>query len=134
MKKKGIFLLPGAGRPYAMGRIGSVFLADGAETDDTFSLSEWWLEPNTKGPGAHDQEEDSFFYVIEGTMTILLDDRWLEAPRGSFVFAPAGMTHDFENRSESRAGILAFSMPGGFEKEMPAIVNWFAEHPAASVR
>jgi mannose-6-phosphate isomerase-like protein (cupin superfamily) len=37
--------------------------------------------------------------VLEGTMSILLDDRWIEAPAGSFVLAPAGTTHDFENRS-----------------------------------
>jgi hypothetical protein len=37
--------------------------------------------------------------------------------------------HDFENRSSSRAGLLNFSMPGGFEKDMPAIAQWFAEHP-----
>jgi mannose-6-phosphate isomerase-like protein (cupin superfamily) len=129
MKRTGIFVPAGGGRAYPMGRIAAIFLADGAETGEKYSISEWWLEPNTKGPGAHAHDEDDVFYVIEGTMSILLGDRWIDAPRGSFVLAPGGMTHDFENRSAGRAGVLNFSIPGNFEPNMPAIVAWFADHP-----
>jgi len=59
----------------------------------------------------------------------LLGDRWVDAPRGSFILAPGGMTHDFENRSISRAGILNFSIPGNFESHMVGITAWFSEHP-----
>jgi len=82
-----------------MGRISALFKADGAETGNAYSISEWWLEPNTKGPGAHLHPEDYAFYVIEGTMSFLIGERWIEAPKGSFVLAPGGTTHDFENRS-----------------------------------
>jgi hypothetical protein len=34
-----------------MGRIAAVFLADGAETRERHSVSEWGLDPNTQGPG-----------------------------------------------------------------------------------
>jgi mannose-6-phosphate isomerase-like protein (cupin superfamily) len=112
-----------------MGRISAVFKADGAETDGKYSISEWWIEPHTQGPGAHSHDEDDVFYVIEGTMSFLIGDRWVDAPTGSFVLAPAGITHDFENRTSSRAGVLNFSAPGDFEESMPAIAEWFAEHP-----
>lgn len=69
------------------------------------------------------------FYVIEGTMSILVGERWIDAARGTFVLAPAGVRHDFENRGARRAGILNFSIPGGFENDMPAIAKWFAENP-----
>jgi quercetin dioxygenase-like cupin family protein len=69
------------------------------------------------------------FLVIEGTMSVLIDDRWIDAPKGSFVLAPGGVTHDFENRSSARAGVLNFSIPGDFEQNMPAIAQWFAENP-----
>ena len=134
MTRRGIFVAPGAGRQYPMGRIASVFLADGDETDNRYSMSEWWLEPNTKGPGPHSHDEDDVFYVIEGTMSILLGDRWIDAPRGSFVLAPGGMTHDFENRGDARAGILNVSVPGGFEEDMPGIAAWFAENPPPDAR
>jgi mannose-6-phosphate isomerase-like protein (cupin superfamily) len=125
----GIFLRPGDGRSYPMGRISAVFKADGAETRNRYSISEWWLEPHTRGPGAHSHEEDDAFYVIEGTMSFLLGDQWLDAPAGSFVLAPGGVTHDFENRSSSRAGALNLSIPGSFERHMPEIVKWFAVNP-----
>ncbi|MEY2934707.1 MAG: hypothetical protein RL033_5456 [Pseudomonadota bacterium] len=131
---KPIFLPPGGGRQYPMGRIAAAFLADGAETSDRYSISEWWLEPHTQGPGAHSHEEDDIFYVLEGTLSFLIDGRWLEAPRGSFVLVPGGMTHDFENRSSARAGALNFSVPGGFEEHMPGIADWFREHPPGDAR
>lgn len=124
-----IVLGPGAGRDYPMGRISAVFKADGAETGRRYSISEWWLEPNTRGPGPHSHPEDDVFYVIEGTMSFLIGDRWIEAPRGSFVLAPGGVTHDFENRGSGRAGVLNFYAPGTFEEHMPGIARWFAEHP-----
>lgn len=127
--RAGVFLLPGEGRSYPMGRISAVFKADGDETQKAYSISEWWMEPHTQGPGAHSHDEDDIFYVIEGTMSILIGDRWIDAPKGSFVLVPGGLTHDFENRSSSRAGILNFSIPGDFETDMPSISQWFAENP-----
>jgi hypothetical protein len=50
------------------------------------------------------------------------------------VLVPGGMTHDFQNRSEARAGVLNLSIPGNFEVNMPGIVQWFAEHPAGDAR
>jgi len=124
-----IVLAPGAGRAYPMGRISAVFKADAAETDSRYSISEWWLDPHTQGPGAHAHPEDDVFYVIEGEMSLLIGDEWVRAARGAFVLVPGGVTHDFENRGDVRAGILNLSIPGPFEPAMPAIVQWFAEHP-----
>ena len=124
-----IFLPPGAGRSYPMGRISALFKADGEETARGYSIAEWWLEPHTKGPGAHAHREDDVFYVLEGTMSFLVGDRWIDAPKGSFVLAPGGLTHDFENRGDVRAGVLNLSTPGTFEEHMPGIAAWFAENP-----
>jgi mannose-6-phosphate isomerase-like protein (cupin superfamily) len=124
-----ILLGPGEGRAWPMGRIAAIFKADGDETAGRYSVSEWWLEPHTQGPGAHAHPEDDLFYVIEGTMSFLIDGRWVDAPRGTFVLAPGGTVHDFENRSEARAGVLNLSVPGNFEAHMPNIAAWFAGHP-----
>jgi mannose-6-phosphate isomerase-like protein (cupin superfamily) len=127
--RSAIVLKAGEGRSYAMGRIAALFKADGSETAERYSISEWWLEPHTAGPGAHAHAEDDVFYVIEGVMSFFLDGKWLDAARGSFVLVPGGLTHDFENRSDARAGVLNFSIPGGFERDMPAIAQWFEAHP-----
>jgi len=98
--RKPIVLGPGEGRAYPMGRIDAVFKADGAETSAGYSISEWWLEPNTAGPGPHSHPEDDIFYVIAGTMSVRVGDQWTHASPGSFVLIPGGVTHDFENRGE----------------------------------
>ncbi len=124
-----VVLAPGEGRQYPMGRISAVFKADHDEAADGYSISEWWLEPHTKGPGAHAHPEDDVFYVLSGTMSVLVDTEWFEATTGSFVLVPGNVTHDFENRTSERAGMLNVSAPGNFEEHMPGISKWFIEHP-----
>ena len=132
--RKAVILPPGGGRAYPMGRISAVFKADEAETADAYSISEWWLEPYTEGPGAHSHAEDDVFFVLEGTMSFLVDDRWVDAAKGSFVLVPGGVRHDFQNRGAVRSGVLNFSVPGGFEPAMPDIARWFAENPPGTPR
>jgi mannose-6-phosphate isomerase-like protein (cupin superfamily) len=101
----------------------AVFKADGAETNDRYCVSEWWLEAGQPGPGPHAHEaNEELFYVVEGVMTFLVGADWIEAARGSFLRIPAGTTHDFENRSGTRAGVLNVFIPGGFEALMPRIM------------
>jgi mannose-6-phosphate isomerase-like protein (cupin superfamily) len=120
-----IFLPPGAGRAYDAGPMHAVFKADGAETDDRYCVSEWWLDAGQPGPGPHSHEaNEELFYVVEGTMSFLIGEEWGEAPRGSFLRVPAGTTHDFENRGDVRAGVLNVFIPGGFEILMPRIVGY----------
>ena len=121
-----IVLRPGEGRQYSCGPMRSVFLADGEETEDRYSVSIWRVDPRKPGPGAHRHEaNDELFYVIEGTMTFLVGDRHIDAPRDTFLRIPAGVTHDFENRTAHPASALNVFIPGGFESSMPAIVEWY---------
>lgn len=99
--------------------VSALFKADGSETADRYSISEWWLEPNTQGPGAHSHPEDDIFYVLEGTMSFLIQDRWVDAPKGSFVSAPGGVTHDFENRGYA-PGCSIFRLPATLSSICPA--------------
>lgn len=128
-----LFLRPGEGRTYPLGRMQAVFKADHGETGDAYSVSEWWLEPHTSGPGAHSHTDNTeLFYVLAGTASILAGEDWLEAPAGSFVRIPATVMHDFENRTDERVGLFNVFLPGGFEENMPAISKWFAENPPVS--
>ena len=121
-----ILLHAGTGRHYSCGPMQSVFLADGKETGDRYSVSIWWVDPGQPGPGAHSHEaNEELFYVIAGTMTFLVGDQHVDAAAGDFLRIPAGVTHDFENRTGSRAGVLNVFIPGGFESNMPAIVEWY---------
>ena len=126
-----VLILPaGEGRSYAMGSMRAVFKADESETGSRYSISEWWLEPGCTGPGAHSHEaNDEIFYVLQGTSRILTGETWHELSAGSFIRIPAGVTHDFRNETTEVAGLLNVFLPGGFERNMPMIVDWFAKNP-----
>ncbi len=48
--RKPIILSPAQGRVYPMGRMRAIFKADSEESVGRYSISEWWLEPRTRGP------------------------------------------------------------------------------------
>ncbi len=124
-----VVCLPGQGRTYRLPTMLATFQADEAESGDAYSVSEWRLEPNSEGPGAHSHEaNDEIFRIVEGTMSVLVGDRWVEAPAGSVIVVPAGVTHDFANRTDKHATLFNVFIPGGFEKNMPAIVKWYEEN------
>ncbi len=131
--RKPLIIQPAQGRHYGMGRMRAVFFADGDETGGRYSISEWWLEPRTRGPGEHSHANDHIFYVITGTLSLLIDGERTDAPRGSYAVLPGGVAHDFENRGAEECGFISINAPGGFEQTMPAIVEWFAKSPVGDV-
>jgi quercetin dioxygenase-like cupin family protein len=116
-----------------MGRMRATFFADTAETSAKYSISEWWLDPRTPGPGTHFHEDDHIFYVLTGTLSLLIDGQRTEATRGSYVLIPGGFPHDFENRGTETCGFISINTPAGFEQKMPGIVAWFADNPLGKV-
>lgn len=123
-----LVLVPGAGRSYPMGRLSAIFKAGGTETAGRYSILEWWLDPHTRGHGAHSHPPDDVFFVLEGTLSFLVGGEWVEAPSGSFVLVPGGVTHTFENRGDRRAGALNISAPD-LEDRMPSIADWILQRP-----
>jgi mannose-6-phosphate isomerase-like protein (cupin superfamily) len=125
--REAMIVPPGEGRLYEMGRMKAIFKADCDETGSGYSVSEWWVEPHTRGPGAHSHSDDHVFFVIEGTLNLIIDGTGSEAERGAYVVIPGGTPHDFENRGSVRCGFISLNVPGGFEKLMPRIAPALAE-------
>ncbi|MCR6639901.1 MAG: cupin domain-containing protein [Sporocytophaga sp.] len=124
-----LILTEGQGRIYNCGTMTAIFKADENETKEKYSISEWWMEPNSDGPGAHSHEDnDEVFYMLEGTISFLVGDKWIDANKGTFLRIPANTIHDFKNKTDHKAGVLNFFIPGGFERNMPSIVKWFEEN------
>jgi mannose-6-phosphate isomerase-like protein (cupin superfamily) len=120
-----IVLAPGAGRSYSIGPMTGVFKADGVETGDRYCVSEWSVDPGGDGPGAHSHPENvELFLVTRGTMSFLVGDAWLDAPAGTFIRIPAGVTHDFTNRTAEPAAAFNVFIPGGFEEPF---ASWVPE-------
>ena len=55
------------------------------------------------------------FYVLEGTLTLRLDDQTVDAGPGSFACVPPGVVHTFRNNSDGPVRLLNFNTPAGFE-------------------
>lgn len=124
-----LILAPGEGRIYNCGSMTAIFKADENETDEQYSISEWWLEPHSEGPSAHQHDDqDQIFYVLEGTVSMLAGEKWTEADKGTFIRIPRNTMHTFANRTAKKAGMLNVDIPGGFEKNMPSMVEWFKEN------
>jgi quercetin dioxygenase-like cupin family protein len=84
------------------------------------------LAPRGAGSPLHvHSREDEWFYVIDGELTLWIDDETIIAPAGSFVFGPKGIPHTFIVSSE-QARFLLVTEPAGFERFMRA-----AGEPAA---
>ena len=117
---------PGEGRVWPMGRLEAVFKADGAESAGRYSISEWWLEPHTAGPGPTRTPRTTSSTCSRGRSP----SRWATtgSRRRGGVRAGAGRcAHDFANRTATRAGFLNISVPGDFEPNMPGISAWFRD-------
>lgn len=126
-----IIIEAGGGRKYNCGKMTAIFKADEQETNEKYSVSEWWIDPQSEGPGAYKHEEnDEVFYVIEGTTSFLIGEEWINASKGTFLRIPANTMHDFANRTSERTGVLNFFIPGGFERNMPMIAQWFEDNSA----
>jgi mannose-6-phosphate isomerase-like protein (cupin superfamily) len=121
MLRKPIVVPPDQGRNYPMGRIRAIFKADTEETAHRYSVSEWWLEPRTRGPHIHAHPEDHVFYVIAGTLSLFLSNDWVHAAPGTYVVIPGETPHTFENQGSVPAGFISFNSPGGFEARMADI-------------
>jgi mannose-6-phosphate isomerase-like protein (cupin superfamily) len=123
-----IIVPPGGGRAYELGPMRGVFKADGPETQDRYCVSEWSVEAGQPGPGAHHHDaNEELFLVTEGTLWFLVGEQCVEAPAGTFLRIPAGVTHDFQNRSDARASAFNVFIPGGFEQQFR---GWVESGPA----
>jgi mannose-6-phosphate isomerase-like protein (cupin superfamily) len=110
---------PGEGERLEVGPSSLILHATSADTDGKFFLSESTIAPGFPGPPPHTHETlHDMFFVLEGTLTMLLRDETLEAGPGTFVCVPPGTVHTFSNTSDAPVRILNFNAPGGFEEYM----------------
>jgi mannose-6-phosphate isomerase-like protein (cupin superfamily) len=102
-------------------RVGNVeFLARSRDTS-RFNLGIITVGPHRDGPSPHlHAAEDDSFYVLEGELTVLLEDEELVAGPGTFVLVPPGVTHTFANRGDDTVRMLNIHAPAGFDLRLEA--------------
>src|SRR5688572_26595236 len=89
--------------------------ATGESTGGSLVLLEILTAPGGGPPPHIHTREDEFWYVLEGTFEIRLDDDVHALGTGGFAYAPRGTVHNFRNTAETPSRILVGFTPGGME-------------------
>jgi len=91
-------------------------LITGEETNNTLFQFEA-IVPKGGGPPAHvHSKEDETFYIVSGSLEILLGDKRYHAKRGDFVYIPRGTVHQFKNVGGDVAVQLVTFVPSGMDR------------------
>ena len=89
--------------------------ATAKQTGNSFGLIEVFTPVGPASPYHVHRTEDETFYVLEGQLEFISQERrWTGGP-GSCVFLPRDVPHGFRVVGTSPARFLVVSTPGGFE-------------------
>jgi quercetin dioxygenase-like cupin family protein len=99
-------------------------LASGTATGEAFSIVEHRLAPSAGGPPLHRHERlcDAFF-VLEGTLTLQIEQQRILAPEGTFACFPPGIAHTFRNESDQFVRVLNINAPGGWDRVLRTLAT-----------
>lgn len=108
-------------------------LATGKETNNAFFQFEA-IVPKGGGPPPHvHTREDESFYVVSGSLEMVLGDKTYQAKRGDFVYIPRGTVHRFKNVGGDMAVQLVTFVPAGmegfFQEVFPKVTDRTAAPP-----
>lgn len=100
---------------YGPGDIYLMFVT-GKESNNVFFQFEA-IVPEGGGPPPHiHSREDETFYVVSGSLEILLGDKTYQAKAGDFVYIPRGTVHQFKNVGKDKAVQFVTFSPAGMDK------------------
>jgi mannose-6-phosphate isomerase-like protein (cupin superfamily) len=91
-------------------------LASSKDTNGAWSLVELKEMPGYHTNLHRHNHTDEAFYVLEGVLTVRINDKISEYPVGSYVLIPRGTHHAQGNRGKVPVRILLTMTPGGFEQ------------------
>lgn len=82
---------------------------------------EWSLVEVTEKPGYHTNvhrhnRTDEAFYILEGVLTVRINDKTADYPAGSYVLIPRGTAHAQGNVGKVPVRFLLTMTPAGFEQ------------------
>ncbi len=88
--------------------------ADRKRTGGNFSLIEQIIPAGFESPWHVHNTEDESFYVIEGSVTILVNGTTVKLGTGGYAFGPRGVPHGFRVEGDGPARILLMTTGGDF--------------------
>src|SRR5579875_66947 len=108
------------------------FKAVAGQTNGDFSLMERTLPPGGRRPPPHRHVNCSEgFFVLDGTVTFVLDGSECSGRHGDFLLVPRGAAHTFGNGGAGTARLLVLHAPAmdAYFAELDEL--WSRENPPA---
>jgi mannose-6-phosphate isomerase-like protein (cupin superfamily) len=108
--------------------------ASAADTGGRYTLVEITAPPGLQAPLHVHYREDEGFYVLDGTVTVQVDEETVELGPGQHAYGPRDVPHRFTVGPDG-ARMLWVLVPGGFEDlvEAASVPAETATVPPASV-
>jgi mannose-6-phosphate isomerase-like protein (cupin superfamily) len=88
--------------------------ATAADTGGLFSIVEVTCGANYEAPLHVHHREDEAFWILDGSVTLEVGGRTIEASAGDYAFGPRGMPHRY-TVGDRGCRMLFILTPGGFE-------------------
>lgn len=115
-EKHPFVLLPDQGKEILVGNSKLLVKLMSQATGNAFTITEYELAPQFPGPPAHKHKVfEHAWYVLEGSLTVQLENELAVLTKGSFVFIPQKTVHAFSNKTDAPVNVLVIDTPGGFE-------------------
>lgn len=88
-----------------------------SQTANQYTCVETALAPRTMGPSPHRHEDlDELAFVLEGTLTVLVDDVEYDVPAGGMHLRPRGLVHSFWNATDEPVCFLDMFLNQNFDE------------------
>ena len=92
-----------------------------AETGGTCSVLIGELKPGDGPPPHLHRNHDEYFFVLESTISLVVDGKESTVAPNALAFVPRGTTHSFKNIGASTARLLEWTVPGDNERYFRAV-------------
>lgn len=101
------------------------FLASSEDTNGEWSLVELRERPGYHTNLHRHNHTDEAFYVVEGALTVKINEKVTTYAAGSYILIPRGTPHAQGNRGTIPTRVLLTMTPGGFERSFQDRVELF---------
>ena len=121
-----IHIKKGEGKIGKIGGIDLITKFSKLQTSGHFSCDEATLKPGHLGAPPHLHKTfDEICFVLEGSVSILVEDKVFEVSAGDWHLRPRNKMHTFWNATESPVKFVDIYIPGGHEDYMADLAKLF---------
>jgi mannose-6-phosphate isomerase-like protein (cupin superfamily) len=117
-----VVITPDEAQVFAMAGGGEArLLATGENTGGALWVGRFREDPGFMTTLHFHHRTDEQFYVLEGVLSLYIEERWRELGPGTLGVVPRGVRHAQGNRGDKPVHFVGSGSPAGFEKLFPSL-------------